>query len=325
MRTPILKIRGIYATALTRLSLDLDYRIAQPSREVVKRFRISRNDEDPDISITDRDDRQGVRLKGKRQLAEEFIRCLWETLLDMVVRREVARQGCTKTEKDQVIYDLEFPGASKTALDALRARVRPTLRNHHRLRIIASDYLDLIEQQIELSPHKKTRLEHQVVERFVYQPMRKQGVIQLEHVKPEGRTVMLQAGEIISLEAGNLSLKRRFHSGRYDGLDLPIDHGDYAVTHLVSDAWSLHHSYFNKAGEHKGAYWNINTPIEIYVDHIRYVDLHVDVVRRKDEPPRIIDHKELESVTLEGFISPRLQHEALEVARRLVNQIVHST
>jgi hypothetical protein len=291
---------------------------------MVERFRIPINDKAPDISITDRENGQGVRLAGQKNLAEASIRLLWETLLDMVVRRDVSPEDPAERDRDRVIYDLEFPGASKTALDGLRARVRPTLTNHHRLRIIASDHLDLIEQRIERTPHNRNRLEFDLMERVVYQPLRKHGRVRFEHVKPEGQTATLREGEIISLEASKLTLKRRFHTGRYDGLDLAIEHGDYAITEVLPDRWYLSHRYFAKDGRVKGHYWNVNTPIELYPDRVRYVDLHVDVVRRAKELPGVIDQSKLESITRKGLISTRLQHEALDVAGRLLKQMAYS-
>jgi hypothetical protein len=309
-----LKIRGIYATALTQLVLDLGYRLVQPSTEIVERFEIPTNCAEEDIAIVDRNDKQGIRVSGRRLLLEELIQRLWEVLLDMVVRRE-------SIAEERAAFDIEFPGTSKTILDSLRARVFPTLRDHHRLRIIASDYLDLIERQIERTPHRKEKLERELMERFIFQPLRKQGILQVEHVKPEGETLRLREGEIVSIEGGKLILRRQFQKGRYDGLNLPIESGDYGISEVITDAWSLRHRYFSEGGELKGEYWNVNTPVELYPDRIRYVDLHVDVVRRTKEAPRAIDRKKLESLTRKGLISSRCRKKAMEVADHLLQEL----
>lgn len=316
-----LKIRGIYATALTRLFLDMGYGIVQPSQEIRERFQIPEREATEDISIVERDDKQGIQISGGKTVMEEMIRRLWGVLLDMVVRRESIAAAPTQSGQGGVVWDIEFPGASKAVLDGLRSRVLPTMTNHHRLRVIASDYLDLIEREIELTPHRKNRLQHEFMKRFLYQPLRKQDLIQLEHVRPEGEILRLGEGEIVSLGEGRLLVKRRFHQGRYDGLDLPIEPGDYGVTEVVESAWSLRHRYFRKGGELRGEYGNVNTPIELYPDRIRYVDLHVDVVRRGEEAPRIIDQEELESITRKGLISHRLQRKAMEVSRHLLEEL----
>jgi len=325
MKSLNIKVRGIYTTALTQLFLDMGCEIVQPSREICERFQIPGNEVDEDVSIQDRDDRQGVRVFGEETLTEELIHRLWEVLLDMVVRRQHAEpDDSAGATREGIIYEIEFPGATKAVLDCMRARVLPTLMNHHRLRIIASDYLDLIEREIERAPHKQVKLEHELKDRFVYQPLRRQGLVRFEHVKPEGEALKLREGEIVSLESDKLVIERHFHMGRYDGLDLPIESGDYGITEVTQGSWFLRHRYFSKVGELRGEYYNVNTPIELYPDHIRYVDLHVDVVRRGKEAPKIIDQEKLESITRNGLISPRLQEKAIEVSYYLLDQLEQS-
>ena len=321
MKKTNLKIRGIYTTALTRLFLDLGYEIAKPSPETRERFQIAENTVKEDVFISDRDDRQGVRILSERSIAVGLIQRLQEVFLDMVVRRELASEEQDGPREEKLALDVEFPGASKNTLDELRGQVLPTMKSHHRLRMIASDFLDLTERQIERTPHKQEELEKEFTERFVYLPLKKHGVIQFEHVKPEGEILTLREGEIIYLEEGTLIIRRQFHQGRYDGLDLPIEPGDYGFTDVVPGGWFLHHRYFARGGTLKGEYFNVNTPIELYPDRIRYVDLHVDVVKKGEHAPRVIDQKELEAITCKGLISPRLQEKAMHVSRRLVEKL----
>jgi hypothetical protein len=220
-----------------------------------------------------------------------------------------------------ITVDVEFPGASKASLDRLRNQMVPTLRGHHRLRIIASDDLDRAEAELEQTPHIGERLERGLAERWIIQPLRKQGVLELEHVKPEGEVVKLREGEILSLEEGRLILRREFQGGHYDGLDLPVEPGDYGITEAELDGWCLRHQYFAKGGVLKGEYWNVNTPIEIYPDRIRYVDLHVDVVKRAGDAPKLIDQEKLESIARKGLISPGLQQRALDVAYQIMKHL----
>jgi hypothetical protein len=318
-----LKIRGIYTTALTRLVLDLGYGIAEPSREICERFKVPQNNVDGDISIRDRDDGQGIWVSGNEGPLEELIGRFGKVLLDMVVRRDPVPVDGVSSEPGTVAWGVEFPGAAKAFLDTQRARVLPTMRGHHRLRIVASDNLDQIERQIGESPHRRDKLEREFMDRSIYKPLQKNGVLGLVHVKPEGEVIALREGEIVSRKTDSLVIKRQFQGGRYDGLDLPIQSGDYGITEITPGAWFLRHRYFTKRGEFKGEYINVNTPIELYPDHIRYVDLHVDVVKRKGETPRIIDEDQLESITKEGFISPRLREKATNVSRKLLARIIH--
>jgi len=320
-----LKVRGIYATALTRLVLDMGYGIAEPSREICRRFGIGENEIPPDLAIEDREDMQGVRILGSREAGEELIRRLWEVLLDMVVRRGSTCGDSGGSGRGSAAWEIEFPGASKAALDGLRDRVLPTMMHHHRLRIIASDYLDLFEGEIARKPQKKRKLEREFLERFLYGPMRKQGLVCLEHVKPEGEVLRLGQGEVLSLEGSRILVRRRFHRGRYDGLDMPIEPGDYGLTETEEGNWSVRHRYFGRGGRPKGEYLNVNTPVEFYPDRIRYVDLHVDVVKRGQGEPRIIDREDLAAITRKRLISSRLEGKALEVSRRLLEELGFST
>jgi predicted RNA-binding protein associated with RNAse of E/G family len=101
---------------------------------------------------------------------------------------------------------------------------------------------------------------------------------------------------------------------QYDGLNLPIEEGDYGITETTENSWLVKHTYYSKAGSIKGTYWNINTPVEFYPDHIRYLDLHIDVVQRSGSSPRLIDQEKLEVAVVKGFISRKLAQRAYEVA-----------
>jgi hypothetical protein len=189
------------------------------------------------------------------------------------------------------------------------------------LRIIASNNLDVVERQIERTPHQRDKLERELMRRLIFQPLEKEGMIRVDHVKPEGETLKLREGEIVSLEQGRLVIRRHFQTGRYDGLNLPIEPGDYGITEVSLGGWCLKHAYFTREGALKGQYWNVNTPVELYPDRIRYVDLHVDVIKRVNEPPQLIDKERLESAVAKGLISPRLCRKAMEVAQCLMNEL----
>ena len=64
---PRIKIRGIYSTALTRLALD--YGFQEPGRAFRKNQRTvswnSRDDGEYEILIRDRDDLQGIEVRGE--------------------------------------------------------------------------------------------------------------------------------------------------------------------------------------------------------------------------------------------------------------------
>ena len=262
-----------------------------------------------------------------------------------------------KTEPEaetEMEVEVEFPAVSKAALDVIRARVVPTIENHHRFKIISSSWVELVENQIQRSPSRKAELEKKLREDILLGPMKQGGFIGLIHVHPEGKKISLRGGRILSLENNRLVIRREFsennsqhgrrgghhqgrnsqygqrgqhdahrghygHYGRYDGLDLPIEEGDYGTTEAIENNWFLKHTYYSREGSIKGTYWNINTPIEFYPDHIRYLDLHIDVVQMPGLPPRLIDQEKLRRAVAKGLISPELGLRAFDVADSLLS------
>jgi hypothetical protein len=319
MGKPKVKIRGIYTTGLTKLLIDSRCSIVYPSREVVSRFGIKGSGSPPiDVSITDRSDGQGVILEGDAERAAEVMEALRNALLDVVSRR-VTPPG----NKDTLTYDVEFPYLSKASLDRIRGEVAPTLDGHHRFRIIGSEYVDLIEREVEKYPFKMAKMEEAVRRRLILDDLKRGKVLRIEHVKPEGNVIQLRGGEVMSLSADKreMFIRRALSGGRYDGLGLIIEEGDYAITRVREGDWLVEHSYYSAEGGLKGKYWNINTPVEFYPDKIRYIDLHVDVVLREGERPEIIDRDQLDRLADEGCVNEELTRKALQVAEALALSI----
>jgi hypothetical protein len=316
MGKPKVKIRGIYTTALTKLLLDSRFSIVHPSPEVLSRFGI----EWPvsptvDVSIQDRSDRQGVIIEGDAFRTAEVVEGLKNALFDVVSRRLSSPEN-----KDTAIYDVEFPSLSKADLDRIRGEVVPTLRGHHRFRIIASESVDLVEGEVERYPLKMAKMEAALRKRLILDALEEGKGLRIEHVKPEGSLIQLRGGEITFLSADKteMTIRRTLGTGRYDGLGLIIEEGDYALTRVKEGDWLVKHSYFSAEGDLRGHYWNINTPVEFYPDKIRYIDLHVDVILEKERGKlEIIDRDQLERLALEGYIKEELADKARELAEAL--------
>jgi hypothetical protein len=80
------KIRGIYSTALTKMFLDNNFEIVQPSLTIKNRFGISDNSAPPDIKIKDRYDLQGVRVLGTSNAVKKFQSILHSAFDDVLTR-----------------------------------------------------------------------------------------------------------------------------------------------------------------------------------------------------------------------------------------------
>src|SRR5690242_4819098 len=151
---PRIKIRGIYSTGLTKLALDSGFEIIDPSLKVKERFELKFPNGSYDIMIQDREDLQGIELKGEADQLSPVLTKLQQVLLDAIL------VGFRPTDENEpvVIASLELPGASKERLDELRASVVPTLKNHHRLKLINAQMLESAEIELLKDPGSKAHL-----------------------------------------------------------------------------------------------------------------------------------------------------------------------
>jgi protein associated with RNAse G/E len=313
-----LKIRGIYTTALTRFFLDKGLTIVSPSEVIQTRFgnskRIAPN-RPVDVSIDDLDNAQGILLEGYPEPVEAVIQLITVAFKDPISRKR-------GTDAIHAIGEVEFPCLAKYQLDELRSRVVPTLFNHHRLRVIASEYVDLIEKkELADDPEKRETLSRDVEKRLIWDTYRVGKELEIDHVKLDGRVISLSEGEILQADPGEkiLTLKRKRFKGRgkYDGLNILKAAGDYAITQVKEGDWFYTHNYFRRDGQPIGTYYNINTLVEFYPDRLRYVDLEIDVVCWPDGKIQIIDKEGLNRHWQVGYLSKALKEKAESTANEV--------
>lgn len=94
--------------------------------------------------------------------------------------------------------------------------------------------------------------------------------------------------------------------GFYDGLGVVKEAGDMAMSETKLGEWYITTNYFSRDSRWKGAYINISTPVEIYPQAIRYIDLEVDVCIRPDGETKIMDVDKLEKALEKGAVSTSL-------------------
>jgi len=312
-----IKIRGIYATALTKLMLDSGYYIVDPSSKIQKLFGLPEAVAEYEILIQDRPDFQGVDLTGPPEKMTQCLTFLQERLLDATL----LELDAIEEEAGLVRAAIELPGFSKQILDQARLAVTPTIGKHHRLRIIASKALEQAEHTLMKHPDMRESLENDLFRDEIVLPLEKAGLVRVEHIRPSGRPMRPREGVLVSADARGFVFRRAFSKGRYDGLDVPIQEGDYGLTEIKEGAWHLKHSYYTK--EHKliGEYFNINTPVELYPYGARYLDLEVDVVCRTGEKPFLLDREKLALLCRNGCISSDLEKKAVAVAEDLLQTL----
>ncbi len=87
MSTPTVRIRGVYATAMTKFLLDRDWEILQMSKTMEERFRVESAMELADIDLR-QNKNNGLMAIGKREDLEELKNLLKENFLDICYRME---------------------------------------------------------------------------------------------------------------------------------------------------------------------------------------------------------------------------------------------
>jgi Ribonuclease G/E len=143
--------------------------------------------------------------------------------------------------------------------------------------------------------------------------------VEIRHGKPDGRAFSLGSGEVTDRDVdGSLDVTRTLSgSGTYDGLGTRREAGDTALTKFREGRWWYPTVYRSAEGEHRGTYVNVCTPVECFPDEVRYVDLHVDVVKRPDGTVERVDDDELDAAVEAGTVPEGVAEKARAVAASL--------
>jgi hypothetical protein len=145
----------------------------------------------------------------------------------------------------------------------------------------------------------------------------------LHHGKPDGRLITLGRGEVSDYDPeGQVTLRRQMSAGgTYDALGVERQAGDVAITKLQEGRWWYPTVYRGDDGTRRGTYVNICTPVELFPNAARYVDLHVDVVKHTDGTVERVDDDELDEAVARGHVSEALAEKARSVASAVENAL----
>ncbi|MCS7115563.1 MAG: ribonuclease E/G [Nitrososphaerota archaeon] len=205
--------------------------------------------------------------------------------------------------------DVEFPQSSKRKLDELRATVTPTIDGHHFYKSCGgkvSAALEMAEKLLEKGQNMKDVKE--LFKRQIQPEFPEEGsTVDVEHVKLSGLVLRLGQATIESIDEEKIRYWRTIKTdGFYDGLGVAKEAGDKAVSETKPGGWHITTSYFSKNGVWKGAYINLNTPVEVYPKAMRYVDLEVDVCILPNCESKVLDMEKLEKAFNKGLLSKTL-------------------
>ncbi|MFB6205133.1 MAG: DUF402 domain-containing protein [Haloglomus sp.] len=215
-----------------------------------------------------------------------------------------------------------FGRESRFELDDHRRGVTATMPGHHRTKAAAyaaSAAVDFVEAVCG----------DQLDEGFPFAAVTRQfgpgegDSLALHHGKPDGRLITLGRGEVTDYDpAGQVTLRRQMSAGgTYDALGAERRAGDVAITKLKEGRWWYPTVYRGDDGTRRGTYVNICTPVELFPEAARYVDLHVDVVKEPDGTVRRVDDDELDAAVERGHISKALADKASNVATAVENAL----
>lgn len=217
---------------------------------------------------------------------------------------------------------LWFGREARFALDEHRRSVTTTMPGHHRIKAganSASTAVDFVEGVCgDLGSDSDEFPFDVVTEQF---GPREGDRVEMGHGKPDGRLIDLGPAEVTKrTDDGQVTLRREISSrGSYDALGTDREPGDVAVTKLKESRWWYPTIYRGEDGTSKGTYVNICTPVEIFPDGVRYVDLHIDVIKRPDGTTTVVDGDELTAAVEAGTIREELAEKARTVASAVEN------
>jgi hypothetical protein len=311
-----IKLRGIYSLALARLVMDAGHEIVDPNSEVARVLGLTQGVLPEEILVQDRYTLHGVDLIGESEKVWEILRLFQLRLFDTVL----VRLDPDEEMDGWVRATVEFPGASKAHLDRIRGTMVPTVDKHHRLKIVDPKAVSKFEQAIR-DGSSGSGGQEDLFQELVMGALARGGSVRLEHVRVGSRPPRPREAVLLEVTSNGFVAKRRLSPGWYDGLDMPIEEGDYAITEVREGAWSVRHVYYSASGVLKGEYHNINTPVELYPYGARYVDLEVDVVKRPGEPPFVVDRERLELLARQGYVSEELKRKALDTANGIMERL----
>lgn len=328
---PRIRVRGIYATALSVLFVRHGFILSDPSPAVAARLGRAAAADRPtghtageDVVVSDRRDRHGIVVRGHSEAVSAVVEALSAALPDAVVRPRAPRAAAAPWQQalQRLIstVEVELPALSKAALDALRAEVASTLPGHHFFKTLASERVDQVEALLAQG-HDPAALAAALRQELVYSAYVPGASFTICHVKISGDELALR-GRIKSFAAGLLTIERAFSpGGRYDTLDLPKLRGDAGTMELPEGGCVCRRTYWRASGEVLGELYNINTPVELGPDSARYVDLEVDVARFPDGRVEVVDLEHLEARVQERYITRALADRAVRLAEQLAGML----
>ncbi|MCU4716751.1 DUF402 domain-containing protein [Halapricum hydrolyticum] len=273
---------------------------------------------------------EGWRAKWSRAADDAGLDALGDALETAVERAEELDDALDETEPTGETPRTVFEGQptvwawfgreSRFELDDHRDAVTTTMTGHHRIKAgdeRASAAVDFVEAVCDGDGE------------FPFEAVSRQfgptegDTVAIDHGKPAGHCIRLGRGKVTEYDpSGTVWVEREMSpGGTYDGLGIERRAGDVARTKFTEGKWWYPTIYKGADGETRGTYVNVCTPVEIFPGSVRYVDLHVDVLKHADGTVERVDDDELDAAVEAGDVSEKLATKARSVASAVENAL----
>lgn len=271
------------------------------------------------------------RSSSKHADADTLRRHLMELYEKLRKVKEEASEGGEGIYSDgETVALVRLSRIDKERLDRVRGEVVPTAPWHHSVKSTAPSVSIVIDYAEKLIQHNvdNHKLLAGLLDLYV-EKLQQMKTIRLVHIKPDGAIVELGRARPIRVERTNKGLRITVErivrtKGTYDGLSVEKEPGDRIVTEIDTDSWVIIHRYYSPIGEHKGTYYNINTPPEIGEEAIVYLDLEADVVKKPNGEARVVDLEKLRKIYEDKIITREMLEKALSIIDELCPQCIQA-
>ncbi|MEF8882865.1 MAG: DUF402 domain-containing protein [Halapricum sp.] len=310
--------------------LDTTFRVQRPLVTLVRDGALGSSGQPELADLLSTDPPEGWRTRWAHAADDAGLDALGDALDAAVERAEdtedalEAADEVTETPRTVVAGQPTvwawFGRESRFALDEYRREVTETMAGHHRIKAgdeRASAAVDFVEAVCDGDGE------------FPFEAVSRQfgptegDTVAIDHGKPAGHCIRLGRGEVVEYDSeGTIRVEREMSpGGTYDALGVDRQAGDVARTKFTEGKWWYPTIYEGSDGEKRGTYVNVCTPVEIFPTSVRYVDLHVDVVKHADGTVERVDDDELDAAVEAGDVPVVLAEKARAVAGAVENAL----
>lgn len=210
-----------------------------------------------------------------------------------------------------------LPSQAKTACDALRAALLPTLPGHHKYRAQGDVYGAIVQAlEKELPPEVlRTRTASlNVLSSIDTMQLPIHDTIRFLVRQLNGQLQEAGTGQRLAydLDQGWVDVRETLTAQESYPSELHLDYqpGDYVITRFQEGAWSYVRRFHSRDGAWKGDQARLTAPIAIFSDQLHLVNLGVSVHHSSQCPPEMVGFEALQTLSKQGVISTALAEQA---------------